>query len=70
MSNNISSGQKNYKYFVGYLYDDYKIKPFLMMFPKTNTYVKSYGETKWIYFLIEDLLNKYNCIWDNSQRYC
>ena len=41
-----------------------------MMFPKANSCVKSYGETKWIYFLIEDLLNKYNCIWDNSQRYC
>ena len=32
-------------------------------------YVKSYGgKTKWMYFLIEDddLLNKYNTIWDNA----
>ena len=29
-----------------------------------STYVKSYGETKWIYFLIEDLLRKYDSIWD------
>ena len=32
-----------------------------------STYVKSYyGQTKWIYFLIEnyDLLQKYNTIWD------
>ena len=29
-------------------------------------YVKSQGETKWIYFLIEDLLNKYNSIWDKT----
>ena len=24
------------------------------MFPKISTYVKSYGEIKWMYFLIED----------------
>ena len=37
------------------------------MLPKTSAYVKSYdGQTKWIYFLIEDddLLKKYNTIWD------
>ena len=37
------------------------------MLPKTNVYVKSYdGQTKWIYFLIEDddSLNKCNTIWD------
>ena len=37
------------------------------MFPKTTAYVKSYdGQTKWMYFLIEndDLLEKYNTIWD------
>ena len=36
------------------------------MLPKTSAYVKSYdGQTKWIYFLIEDddLLEKYNTIW-------
>ena len=35
------------------------------MLPKTSGYVKSYeGQTKWIYFLIEDddLLEKYNTI--------
>ena len=25
-----------------------------MMLPKMSTYVKSYGEIKWMYFLIED----------------
>ena len=38
------------------------------MLPKTSPYVQSYdGETKWMYFLIEDdeLLEKYNTIWDN-----
>ena len=37
------------------------------MFPKTRAYVKGYdGQTKWMYFLIEDdnLLEKYNTIWD------
>ena len=36
------------------------------MLPKTNAYVKGYdGQTKWMYFLIEDddLLEKYNSIW-------
>ena len=35
------------------------------MLPKTSTYVKGYdGQTKWMYFLIEDdeLLEKYNTI--------
>ena len=36
------------------------------MLLKTSTYVKSYdGQTKWVYFLIEDnLVKKYNTIWD------
>ena len=36
-----------------------------MMLPETRTYVKSYdGQTKWMYFLMEDdnLLEKYNLI--------
>ena len=37
------------------------------MFPETSAYIKSYdGETKWVYFFIEDgdLLKKYDTIWD------
>ena len=37
------------------------------MHPKTSAYGKSYdGQTKWMYFLIEDddLLEKFNTIWD------
>ena len=37
------------------------------MLPKPSAHVKSYdGETKWMYFLIEDdyLLEKYNTVWD------
>ena len=67
VSNKISSGEKNYKYFMFYLYNDYKVKPLHIMLPKRRAYVKSCdGQTKWMYFLNEndDLLEKYNTIWD------
>ena len=45
-----SSGEQNYIY-----HDDYIINPLCVMLPKTSVYVKSYyGETKWMYVLIED----------------
>ena len=59
--------KKSYKYFIVYLYNDHKVKPLLIMLPKTSTFVKSYdGQTKWMHFLIEndDLLEKSNTIWD------
>ena len=65
VSNKISFGEKNYKCFFGYLYNDNKVKPLQIMLPKRSTYVKSYdGQTKWMYFLIEDddLLKKFNTI--------
>ena len=63
--NKISSSEKNYKYFIGYLYDDYKIKLLHIVLPKRSAYVQSYdGQTKWMHFLI-DLLEKYNTIWAN-----
>ena len=65
VSNKISFGEKNYKYFFGYLYNGNKFKTLNIMLPKTNAYVKSYdGQTKWMFFLIEDdvLLEKYNTI--------
>ena len=67
VSSKISSGENNDKYFIGYLYDDYRIKSLYIMLPKTSAYVKSYeGQTNWMYFFIEDddLLEKYNTIWD------
>ena len=57
------SGEENYKYFFVYMDDDYKIKPFSIVLPKTSAYVKSYdGETKWMYFLNEndESLEKYD----------
>ena len=64
VSNKISFGGKNY---IGYLYDNHKVKPLHIMLPKTSAYVKSYdGQTKWMYCLIEDddLLEKNNTIWE------
>ena len=40
VSNKISSGEKNQKYFIGYSYN-YKIKQLHIILPKTSTYVKS-----------------------------
>ena len=34
VSSKIFSSGKNYKYFIGYLYDDYKIKPLHICFRK------------------------------------
>ena len=48
-------GEENYKYIIGYLYCDNKVKRLHIMLPKTSTYVKCYdGQTKWMYFLTED----------------
>ena len=42
------------------------------MLSKTKAYVKSYdGQAKWMFILIEndDLLEKYNTIWDKVSAY-
>ena len=67
VSDKIFFGEKNYKYFIGYWYNDYKINPLHIMLPKTSAYVKGYDrQTIWMYFSIkdDDLLEKYNTIWD------
>ena len=67
VSNKISFGEKRYKYFIGYLYNGNKVKALYIMLLETSAYVKSYdGQTKWMYFLIEDydFLGKYDTIWD------
>ena len=59
--------KENYKCFIGHFYNDNKVKPWHIMLPKTSVYVKCYdGETKWLFFLIEDddLWEKFNTIWD------
>ena len=65
VSNKISFGEKKYKYFIGRLYNDLKVKPLHIMLPKTSANVKIYDrQAKWMYFLIKDdeLLKKYNTI--------
>ena len=43
----MSFGEEIYKYLIGYLYDDYKIKPSHKMLPKTKGCVKGYdGQIK------------------------
>ena len=54
-------------YFIGYLYNDHKVKALNIMLSKTSAYVRRYGgQTKCMYFLIEvdDLIEKYNTILD------
>ena len=48
VSDKISFDEKDYKYFIGYLNNDHKVKLLYMMLTKTSTYIKIYdGQTKW-----------------------
>ena len=40
VSNKTSFGEKNYKFFIGYLYNDHKVKALHIILPKTSAYVK------------------------------
>ena len=42
VTSKISFGGKNYKYFIGYLYDNHKVEPLHIMLPKSTTCVKSF----------------------------
>ena len=42
IANKNSSLKKSYKYFIGYFYNDYKVKQLHKMPLKTRVYVKSY----------------------------
>ena len=54
VSNKISFGEKNCKYFTGYLYNDNQVRPLHIMLPKTSAYLKNYdGQTKWIFFRLK-----------------
>ena len=35
-------GEKNYKYFIGFLYNDHIVTPLHIILPKTSIYVKDY----------------------------
>ena len=56
VSNKISFGEKNYKYLIGYLYNDHKAKLLHVMLPKTSAYVKIYDRrTKCMHYAFFDL---------------
>ena len=40
--NKISSGEKIYKYFIGYLYNDHKVNSLHIMLSETSTYVNKF----------------------------
>ena len=42
VSNKISFGEKNYKNFIGYLYNGHKVKLLNIMLPKTSACVKNF----------------------------
>ena len=44
VSNKIFADEKNYKYFIGYLYNDHKVTPLHVLLPQTSAYIKSYDE--------------------------
>ena len=53
--NKVFLSEKNYKYFIGYLYNGNKVKPLNVILPKTSAYIKSYdGQTKRMYFFIRN----------------
>ena len=55
VSNKISFGEKKYKYFISYLYNDDKVKLLNTMLPKTSPYIKCCDrKSKCMYFLTED----------------
>ena len=45
ISKKISSSEKNYKYFIGYV-DEYAVKQFSMILPKTSANVKIYDASQ------------------------
>ena len=42
VSSKISAGERSYKYFIGWLYNENKINLLLIMLAKIRAYVKSY----------------------------
>ena len=53
ISKKVSFNRKGFIHFVGYK-DDNKINPLCIMLPKMGGYAKSFVETKYMSFLIED----------------
>ena len=69
VSNKVSLGKKDLKYFIGYKVAK-KIRPLCIFFPKMSAYRKDFDETKYMPFLIKDdeLIEKYNEIWEKVKK--
>ena len=53
----ITSDEKNYKYFIGYEDNNYKVKPLCIRLQRTSANVKDYdGETKLMSFLLKMMI--------------
>ena len=66
VANKISSRENNYEYFIGYLYDNHKVRPLHIMLPKTSAYVNIYvDKLNGCIFWNEDdnLVEKFNAMW-------
>ena len=53
VSKKIYFGEKNYKYFIGYLYNDNKVRALYIMLPKKSSYLKSYDEQNKLMFFFD-----------------
>ena len=64
VSNKISYGKNDFKYFIGYK-DAKRIRPLCILLPKISAYRRNFDKTKCVSFLTKDekLLEKYNEIW-------
>ena len=64
VSNKISYGKNDFKYFIGYK-DAKRIRPLCILLPKISAYRRNFDKTKCVSFLKKDekLLEKYNEIW-------
>ena len=70
LSNKTFFDEKSYKYFIGYLYNDNKVKALNIMLPKTSAYIKVMRDklNGCIYSLkdnVVNIINAINIIWDN-----
>ena len=65
ISNKISFGKKDFKYFIGYKGDE-KVKLLYMLLPKRSGYKDIFDEAKYKSFLVKEneLLKTYSKIWD------
>ena len=69
MSNKISPGKNNFKYFVDYK-DAKKVRPCCIFLPKMSAYRGDSDKTKCIYFFIKDekLSENYDEIWEKVRN--